>query len=78
MSQVRLTTIDNPFDPFTQFDAWYAYDNTKGYHTCEYLARVAKVAPELSEVVEEELTESAIDEIIQLNPLGLYKKVVHE
>lgn len=76
MSQVRLTTIDNPFDPFTQFDAWYAFDNTKGYHTCEYLARIVKTSSELSEAVEEELTESAIDEIISINPLGKYKKVV--
>ncbi len=30
---VRLTTVDNPYDPFTQWDEWYAYDEGKGYAT---------------------------------------------
>lgn len=73
--QVALTTIDNPYDPFKQFDLWYAYDNVKGYHTCEYLARIAKVAPELPEDESDMLLEDAIDEIVSINPLGIYKKV---
>jgi hypothetical protein len=24
--EYALTTVDNPFDPFTEFNAWYAYD----------------------------------------------------
>lgn len=31
--EVMLTTEDNPFDPFTQYDEWYAFDYEKGYHT---------------------------------------------
>lgn len=70
-----LTTIDNPFDPFTQFDAWYAFDEQKGYGTCEYLDRITKSSYDLTPQEQEEAIESAIDEIIRVNGLGLYKKV---
>ena len=37
----RLTTFDNPFDPFEQFTSWFLYDEEQGYHTCAYLGRIA-------------------------------------
>lgn len=77
-SQSMLTTIDNPYDPFTQFDEWYAYDESKGYHSCSYLARITKSSDELSPLDEELAIESAIDEIVKMNVLGLYKKVMRE
>lgn len=78
MADSMLTTIDNPYDPFTQFDEWYAFDESKGYHTCGYLARIAKTSDELSEKDEALAIESAIDEIVKLNILGIYKKVTKE
>ena len=75
---VMLTTIDNPFDPFTQFDDWYNFDQSHQYYTCEYLARIAKSSPELSDLDERIAIESAIDEIVNLNVLGIYKKVIKE
>ena len=75
MSQTMLTTIDNPFDPFTQWEDWYAFDEAKGYHTCGYLARIAKSSDELSQIDEDLAIQVAIDEIIKLNVLGIYRKV---
>lgn len=75
MSDTMLTTIDNPFDPFVQFDEWRAYDEACGYYTCAYLARIAKTSDELSREDEELAIEAAIDEIVELNVLGIYKKV---
>lgn len=75
MPQSMLTTTDNPFNPFTQFDDWFAFDEAKGYHTCSYLARITKSSDELSLEDESIAIESAIDEIIKLNILGIYKKV---
>lgn len=75
MDEIMLTTIDNPYDPFTQFDDWYGYDHLKGYNSCEYLARIAKTSSELSETDQMEELEYAIDEICRINPLGIYKKV---
>ena len=74
MSQSMLTTVDNPFDPFTQFDEWFAFDAEKGYHSCAYLARVAKTSDELSQADEDKAIEDAIDEIVRLNILGIYRK----
>lgn len=71
-----LTTTDNPFDPFDQFDDWLSFDMQKGYNTCSYLARIAQTSPEMSVDEQREAIETAIDEILELNVLGIYKKVV--
>jgi hypothetical protein len=70
-----ITTTDNPYNPFTQFDTWKAYDDDKGYHTCEYLARIAVTSHITSESDENLAIDEAIDEIVELNLLGIYKKV---
>ena len=70
-----LTTVDNPFDPFTNWDEWYAYDEAKGYCTSGLLARITKTSNELSEKEQNEDVEEAIDEIIELFPDGMYKKL---
>lgn len=70
-----LTTIDNPFDPFDQFDDWYAFDTQKGYNTCNYLANLAYTSTELSSTDQALAVESAIDRIVSLNLFGIYKKV---
>ena len=75
MKEIMLTTIDNPFNPFTQFDKWKDFDEGKGYFTCNYLARIAKASDELSETDEALEIERAIDEIVKLNILGIYRKV---
>ena len=77
-SPSMLTTIDNPFNPFTQFDEWFAFDESKGYHTCSYLSRITKGSYELSEVDDALAQELAIDEIIKMNVLGIYRKVKEE
>lgn len=73
-----LTTIDNPYDPFTEFDEWDAYDRQAGYNTCGYLARIVRTSDELSEADQEVAIDEAIDEIVELNVLGVYKKVYKE
>lgn len=75
MYQCRLTTFDNPFDPFEQFTSWLLYDKEKGYNTSEYLARIANVSSDMSEKEENEEIERAIDEIIKYDFLNIYKKV---
>lgn len=75
---VMLTTIDNPFNPLTDWDDWYNYDESKGYCTSGYLARIVKTSNELSENDQDEAISDAIDEIIELNPDGFYKKVENE
>lgn len=73
--QTMLTTTDNPFNPFTQFSEWYAFDLAKGYNSCSYLARIVRVSDSLSASQYEVAVENAIDEIVRLNLTGNYKKV---
>lgn len=70
-----LTTADNPFNPFEDWDSWQRFDEDNGYHSVSYLARVAKTSYDLSDDDNNRLIEDAIDEIIELNVTGNYKKV---
>ena len=69
-----LTTVDNPYDPFTEFDSWRAYDEQVGYFTCSLLARIALTSKELSDEENEKAIDEAMFDIIELFP-GLYKRV---
>lgn len=73
--QVMLTTIDNPFDPFEQFDSWFLFDVEKGYNSCDYLGRIAKTSEQLSDEENNEEIERAIDEIIKYDFTNMFKKV---
>lgn len=73
-----LTTLDNPFNPFTQWDQWFAFDTGKGYNTSAYLARIVKSSHELTEFHETLAINEAIDEILDLNVLGIYVAVTKE
>lgn len=78
MKVSMLTTSDNPYDPFDNYDDWYAFDFQMGYHTPEYLARVVITSSELSEEEQKMAIEEAIDSIVTLNLLGNYRKVTKE
>lgn len=75
MDDYMLSTEDNPFNPYTQWEQWYAFDETAGYHTSAYLARVVVSSSELSEADQDLAISDAIDEIIDLNLTGNYIKV---
>lgn len=70
-----LTTIDNPFDPFTEFDAWFQFDEEKGHHTCQFLAKVSRTSSEMSDSDYEKEIDRAIDEIVKYNVRGIDRKV---
>lgn len=73
--KVALTTFDNPFDPFKDFNSWFLFDIEKGYYSCAYLARIAKTSDQLSEQENDEEVERAIDEIIKYDFQNIYRKV---
>ena len=78
MTEYMLTTFDNPYSPFYQYDEWYRFDEDKGYHTCSYLGRIARISDELSDAENNEEIERAIDQIIFVDPFNIYKKVKKE
>lgn len=71
----ELTTVDNPFDKFEDYDNWLMYDIEKGYGTNEYLARIMKDTKAFTDKEFNEALSNAIDEIIANDFTGLYKKV---
>lgn len=75
MDEYMLTTSDNPFNPFTEWDQWFAFDARAGYHTPAYLARVVRSSSELSESDQTIALNEGIDEILEFNLTGNYVKV---
>lgn len=78
MADVALTTIDNPYSPFSEFDSWYNYDIEKGYDCCGYLNRMSFGRTDselLNQEEENEVIESIIDDIVTTDPSGLFIKV---
>lgn len=73
--EYMLTTEDNPYNPFVNFDEWYAWDVAHGYNTCAYLARIAKDSPDISPAQSKTANDEAIDEILDFNLTGNYIKV---
>lgn len=78
LKETMLSTADNPFNPFTEWEKWYAFDVENGYNTSAYLARIVVSSYELSE--EDQILElnNAIDEILELNLTGNYIKVTKD
>ena len=74
-SNCMLTTFDNPYNPFDQFDSWFLFDVTKGYNSCEILGRFARISDSFTDEENDREVERAIDEIIKLDFLNIYKKV---
>lgn len=77
MSDHMLTTVDNPFDPFVQWDEWFNFDVTQGHYTCAYLARLADPSSDLSPDDQSTLIDSAIEQILKDNPNGLYRLAIN-
>lgn len=73
--QCMLTTIDNPFNPFEDFNSWFLFDIEKGYDSCGRTVRIANLSDDLTESEENKEIERAIDEIIKYDFLNIYKKV---
>lgn len=67
MDDSMITTVDNPYDPHTQFDEWNAWDQSAGYNTLSYLGRVVRTSDELSETDQNQAYDDAVDEIIRVN-----------
>lgn len=67
-----LTTSDNPYSPVTDWDEWYKWDESHGYHTCEYLSRLVYSSPELSDMDQKDAMLHGMDVILSMNLTGNY------
>jgi hypothetical protein len=76
--EYMLTTVDNPYNPFTDYNAWLAFDIRMGYHTSAVLARIAILPEDFPESYETLIIQDAIDEIVRENVSGMWRKVSRE
>lgn len=70
-----LTTIDNPFNPFTDYRAWDTWDRAAGYNTTSFIARITRMNDESSDLDQHQAFELAIDEAVKYNVTGVYRKI---
>ena len=82
--EIMITTVDNPYNPFEEWEKWLLYDTNKGYHTCERLASVTAVSDQDSDEENFYAVEQGINELIKTGALNKngeiveFKKVVKE
>lgn len=67
-----LTTEDNPYDFFEQFDQWYQYDTTHGYNTCGLIARLIPDDTSFDISREHEAINDIICNFVKRDPLKQY------
>lgn len=74
-SDYMLTTYDNPYDPFTQFEQWKTFDEqVMHYCTCGLIDRMALTSDELSDRENDLAIDHAVIDILNMFP-GLYRTV---
>lgn len=78
-----LTTTDNEWDPFDNFDEWLSRDEQlarqQGRRTCSgYLAIIAACSDDVSDNEFNQVINDAIDEIVELDLSGTFKKVTRD
>lgn len=77
-TEYMVTTLDNPYSPFTQWDEWYAFDLLHGYDTCGALARLAPIGMNLFEDENTPILNSAIDDLLNADPFNRWIRVSKE
>ncbi len=70
-----LTTYDNPFNPFREFERWWKEDLLLGHDCCGLLARTANTSDVASDELNDEDVLRAMDWIVSNEPM-IYKKVL--
>lgn len=75
VTEYMLSTSDNPYNPFTQFREWFAFDIANGYNTCSYLARVCELSEDVCDRETRLSINDAIEEALQFNLTGNRIKV---
>lgn len=76
LEEVRITSVDNPYNPFTDWDSWFCYDLQMGYHTCERLASIAHTSDQLSDMENIEIVNEAIDELVKFGCINKKGEIV--
>lgn len=74
-TEYAITTLDNPYNPFTDFDKWFVFDVLHNYNSCALLGRIAKTSEQFTQEENNEEISQAIDTIIKHDLQNIYIKV---
>lgn len=72
MGDFMVTTIDNPYNPFTHYREWLSYDILHGYKTEEWLAILSRTSSDLRTEEQNELIDAGVERLLDLDPYGLH------
>nr|DAM62934.1 MAG TPA: hypothetical protein [Caudoviricetes sp.] len=78
MTEYMVTTKDNPFDPFEEYDEWNRFDQDHGYNTQSYLARLVVLPEEPTPNEINDAINDAVDKIILNDVLDIYVRASRE
>lgn len=85
ITEYWVTSSDNPYDPFTQWDDWYRTDRLLGYNLPGYVARdpdVAALPSDAPPAVLQRAIKSSVDAICKFQLTGregvYFKRVTRE
>ena len=70
-----LTTIDNPFNPKTDYAKWQTWDTDNGYNTEQFVARLISMEEGFDvddEVTLIELTNKVVNEVLEHDMTQMY------
>lgn len=68
------TTMDNPFNPLTDFDDWLSFDQRKGYNTLLKLDKFYPTSDLLSEDIDSFMYEEALKKFLDYFPFYILVK----
>lgn len=76
--ELMLSTIDNPYNPKTDYYMWKRWDKDNGYNTEEYIARLINMEEDFDvddDFMLNVLTTKVINDILENDDLQLYRLV---
>lgn len=75
MQDCKVTTMDNPWNPFTHPRDWLRFDTNHGYNTQRWIAFFSVMSPKMDDEMIELEVDAAMNELVEVNPYGLHMKV---
>lgn len=75
IDECLLTTLDNPYDPFTQNESWSLFDLQHGYASNQWLAKYTYASQKMEEEDFRQEVSDGIDRFLAINPFGIHYKL---
>lgn len=77
-TEYMITTLDNPWSPFTHYREWWEFDREHGYFTQEKLAKLAFTTDNLGENEKQADIAFAQQLLLDSDILGIYIRVTKD